>query len=155
MTGAAPLPAPGDKPAMRTRFSLCFLATDLETRANIGIVARRLQLAGLARERTTEIEIALTEAVNNVVEHAYAEVGAGSIRLLCSLRPGQLDIRIFDTGRPLPEDRLPPGLAADLSVAREDLPEGGFGWFLIRAFTTEIRYDRCAGCNHLSLRFAV
>jgi serine/threonine-protein kinase RsbW len=155
MIRAAPMPLPGDQPAMRTRFTLSFAATDLETRANIGVVARRLQLAGLTPDRTAEIEVALTEAVNNVVEHAYAEYGTGSIRLLCSLRPGHLDIRICDTGRPLPAERLPPGLAADLSVAREHLPEGGFGWFLIRAFTTEIRYDRCGNCNHLSLRFDI
>ena len=155
MSGVASMASPGNPGAMRRRFSLTFPATELGTRAGVGIVTRRLRQAGLTPERTAEVEISLTEAVNNVVEHAYAGIGGGSVRVLCRLRPDRLDIRICDTGRPLPANRLPPGIAADVAVPRQDLPEGGFGWFLIRAFARDIRYHRCGPCNHLSLRFDV
>lgn len=138
---------------LRDRFALGFRATEAEARAAIRTVAERLRRAGLAPARVGEIEVALAEAVNNVVEHAYPDDPAGRVRLLGSLRRGRLDIRILDTGRPMPQARLPQGLAADVNVPRADLPEGGFGWFLIRSLTTEIRYDRCGEANHLSLRF--
>ncbi len=138
---------------MRDRFNMSFCATDLAAREAVARISERLRKAGLGRNRADEVEIALAEAVNNVVEHAYARSEPGDVRILCSLRSAHLDIRICDTGAPLPQIRLPPGLAADVSVPRADLPEGGFGWFLIRELTSDIRYDRCGLINHLSLRF--
>lgn len=138
---------------MRDKFNTSFNATELESRRAIATISGRLRATGLDRDKADEIEIALAEAINNVVEHAYSKAEPGTIRVLCSLRNTRLDIRICDTGAPLPDNRLPPGLAADVSVARADLPEGGFGWFLIRELTSEVRYDRCGLINHLSLRF--
>ncbi len=133
---------------------MSFCATELEARQAIARASEWLRASGLCQIRADEVEIALAEAINNVVEHAYSGPEMGSIRLLCSLRATHLDIRICDTGVPLPQNRLPPGLAADVNVPRADLPEGGFGWFLIRQLTSDIRYDRCGLINHLSLRFA-
>jgi len=138
---------------MQGRFKSSFQATELQARTAIRVTLERLRAAGLNDDRAGDVEIALSEAVNNVVEHAYAGTEPGKVRILCSLRPQRLDIRIGDFGDPMPLERLPPGLAADLSVLRADLPEGGFGWFLVRQLTSEIRYDRCNGQNHLSLRF--
>lgn len=138
---------------LRDKFKMSFRATESEARQAIAAISDRLRSSELARDRADEVEIALAEAINNVVEHAYAHTEPGLIRILCSLRRAHLDIRICDTGSALPHNRLPPGLAADVSVARADLPEGGFGWFLIRELTSDIRYDRCGLINHLSLRF--
>lgn len=140
---------------MGNTFSVNFTATQTEARARVRDVSDRLRRGGLAPDRAGEVEIALAEAVNNVVEHAYAGATPGPVRVRCSMRNRRLDIRICDTGQPLPDGRLPAGCAADVSKSRADLPEGGFGWFLIRAFATDIRYDRCCGCNHLSLRFNI
>ena len=38
-------------------------------------------------------------------------------------------------------------------VMGEDLPEGGFGWFLIRTLTLDLEYERDGGFN--KLRFVV
>lgn len=143
----------GGVTGMQDRFETSFQSTELQAREAIRATIDRLHKAGLNDDRAGEVEIALSEAVNNVVEHAYADGDPGMIRILCSMRVQRLDIRIADTGQPMPMERLPPGLAADLSVPRAELPEGGFGWFLIRQLTSEIRYDRCNGHNHLSLRF--
>lgn len=137
----------------RDKFKMAFRATEMEARQAIAAISARLRATNIDRDRADEVEIALAEAINNVVEHAYVDSEPGTVRVLCSLRAAQLDIRICDTGTPLPENRLPPGLAADVSVAKADLPEGGFGWFLIRELTSDIRYDQCGLINHLSLRF--
>lgn len=125
----------------------------MDARNALRSACNRLKTSGIEPLRIGEIEVALAEALNNIVEHAYSGADAGPIRLSCSLMGRRLDIRICDAGRPLPDDRLPPGLRVDLDVPLADLPEGGFGWFLIRALTTDIRYDRCGASNHLSLRF--
>jgi serine/threonine-protein kinase RsbW len=101
------------------------------------------------------VQIALAEAVNNVVEHAYRDAAPGDVNIQCSLQPDQLLLNIFDAGVPLPDEKLPAGKPADLSGPLEDLPEGGFGWFLIRTLTNEIRYQRHDGSNELSLTFEV
>lgn len=137
------------------KLTVSFLATELEARQAISSTSGRLREAGLPRHRADEIEIALAEAVNNVVEHAYAGREPGLVRILCSLQREHLTIRICDKGASLPQDRLPEGLAVDLCVSKADLPEGGFGWFLIRELTSEICYDRDGEENRLSLRFDI
>jgi serine/threonine-protein kinase RsbW len=138
---------------MRKKFNTSFNATELGARNAIAAISDHIRASWLTQDQADEVEIALAEALNNVVEHAFAKAEPGNVRVLCSLRGSQLDIRICDSGVPMPDNRLPPGLAADVNVAREDLPEGGFGWFLIRELTSDIRYDRCGLVNHLSLRF--
>jgi len=138
---------------MRDKFKMSFRATKLEARQALAAISKRLRSSDLTQDRAGEVEIALAEAINNVVEHAYADSEPGLVRILCSLRTEHLDIRICDTGTPLAQSRLPLGLAADVSVPRSELPEGGFGWFLIRELTSDVRYDRCGLINHLSLRF--
>ena len=46
-----------------------------------------------------------------------------------------------------PPDRAP----HDLDVSRADLPEGGFGWRMIRDLTEELLYRRQDGRNILEL----
>ena len=154
MTGAACMSAKSP-PRRHARFTLRFKATELDARAIVRAVGDRLRAAGLGPVRAGEVEIALAEAINNVVEHAYATTEPGPVRIACSLVDDRLDIRISDAGRPLPDERLPAGRPADLDVPLQDLPEGGFGWFLIKSLTTDVRYDRCGLSNQLSLRFRV
>ncbi len=127
----------------------------MDTRVVLRSVCGRLRRAGVEPPRIGEVEIVLAEAINNVVEHAYALSEPGPVHIACSLRDDRLDIRISDAGRPLPGGRLPPGRSADVNVPLCDLPEGGFGWFLITTLATEVRYDRCGLSNQLSLRFKV
>lgn len=136
------------------KFKVSFLATELEARRVISLTSGWLRTGKIPRHRADEIEIALAEAINNVVEHAYAGHEPGMIRIRCNLRTAHLDISICDSGAPLRHNQLPQGLAADVSVPRADMPEGGFGWFLIRELASDIHYERQDTENHLSLRFA-
>jgi len=138
------------KPA---NFNMSFCATKLGAREVIAAVTKRLRALDLGGVKVDDVQIALAEAVNNVVEHAYVDREPGNVSIQCRLKGNHLEIRICDTGAALPQEKLPPGLAADVSVAKADLPEGGFGWFLIRELTSDIRYDRCGPTNYLSLRF--
>ena len=97
------------------------------------------------------LEIVLAEALNNVVEHAYRE-GPGPIRVCVDHLAPVLKVSIYDQGLPMPDEQLPTGDLPPL-IDGDDLPEGGFGWFLIRTLTLDLAYERQGSVNHL--RFAV
>lgn len=98
------------------------------------------------------VEIVLAEALNNVVEHAYTEHGRGVIEIEVDRLETALAFRIIDDGLPMPKGRLPQGTPQDLDVPPDELPEGGFGWFLIRELTERLDYQRLANRNVLTFR---
>lgn len=92
-------------------------------------------------------ELVLAEALNNIVEHAYAGQ-SGQIELRLQPRAGGLTVTITDWGRPMPGGAPPPGNPPALSSGA-DLPEGGFGWHLIRRLTSGLDYQRSVNRNVL------
>ena len=136
-----------------TSLQLSFRATEAQASAGIAQLSDGLARRGLPAQRAGDVKIALAEAINNVVEHAYAGVAPAKVQVTCWLEHDRLDILISDTGNPLPGLHPPDGKPAAIGNTLEDLPEGGFGWFLIHQLTSDIRYERRNGCNRLSLRF--
>lgn len=92
-------------------------------------------------------EIVLAEAMNNIVEHAYADA-SGQIDIALWLSPTDLLCQIEDEGRPMPGGVLPVGSLPAFSD-QDGLPEGGFGWHLIRTLCRDLTYDRRDGRNRL------
>jgi serine/threonine-protein kinase RsbW len=127
-------------------------AEELAVRALLAEVRGWLALAGLSEERCGTVEIALAEALNNVVEHGYAGT-RGEIALELRHANGALRATLRDNGPPLPRLRLPAGKVPSPDGARAALPEGGFGWFLIRSLTRELSYARSGTENRLTLVF--
>lgn len=109
--------------------------------------------AGFAADRLHEIDIAVTEAVNNIIEHAYAKAPGGMVKLDLRVMPGMLTIDLADWGVALPGREIPNIRPANLTRSRSNLPEGGFGWRLIRQLCNEVRYCRERGKNQLTLSF--
>lgn len=99
-------------------------------------------------------ELVVAEVLNNIVEHAYRDRPAGRIIVCLAFRATGLCADFTDYGCEMPGHGPPEGRAVDLDRPPEALPEGGFGWFLIRSLTTELRYRRADGANHLSLTVA-
>lgn len=98
------------------------------------------------------VEIVLAEVLNNVVEHAYAGAGRGMVEVEAAQWRTALVFRIRDDGAPMPHGVLPPRCVRDLAVKTEDLPEGGFGWSLIRELTEGLSYRRDGHRNELTFR---
>ncbi|MCR8826865.1 ATP-binding protein [Pseudosulfitobacter koreensis] len=117
---------------------------------------RTLSPLPLASEDLSAVDLVLAEAVNNISEHAYGN-GArrGPIEVICRQHRDGLHFTITDQGAPMPDGRAPPGLAVDVNVDLSDMPEGGFGWFLIRDLARDVTYLREGATNKLSLRMAV
>ena len=108
----------------------------------------------LAADVIDEIEIAVAEAINNVITHGYAGKRGQDIELQLCLGLEEVVIEIIDHAVPIPEGLLA-GVAADpfqfdaADVA--SLPEGGRGLALIRLTMDEIAYRSVAGENRLRL----
>jgi serine/threonine-protein kinase RsbW len=107
-------------------------------------------------EESGTVELVLAEVLNNIVEHAYPSPNApGPIDVQCSHQADGLLVDIKDQGFPMPDGRMPIGQLSSLDVELEDLPEGGFGWFLIQHLAKDVSYKRVGNQNHLHMRLAI
>lgn len=113
----------------------------------------KLDTLGLAADWRSTVELVLAETLNNIAEHAYAGQPPGPVTLTARMTPDRLCVILRDQGCPLPGQKLPEGRAPNTDVPCASLPEGGFGWFLIRDLTTALHYRRTDQENRLQLEF--
>ena len=137
-----------EDPADTVRFMLPSDAISIRD-GLVGLFALDL-MAPLTPESRGAAQIVLAEALNNVVEHAYAQY-AGKIEIWVTRRESYLFIRIMDEGLAMPGGDLPTGKLA----WAHDLQEGGFGWSLIRNLSHDVTYARDGKLNLLSLCISV
>ena len=109
----------------------------------------------LIEEELTTVEVVLAEVMNNVAEHAYAWRRDGEMVLGLRMTAGGLSISVTDDGLPMPDAELPFGERLDPTTALGDMPEGGFGWLIIRQLARDVTYRRHQDVNQLSFRIAV
>lgn len=100
--------------------------------------------AGFDDEIVWEIELALTEALANVIEHAYGGEPDCEIRLSVEVDDECLRITIVDWGRAFDESSY---AVPDLSEARAS----GYGVHLISQLMDEVLRQASPGENRLSL----
>ncbi len=110
-------------------------------------------MAHLTDDARGTADLVLAEALNNIVEHAY-DRDDGRIELHLKRLPGRLQCDVLDNGIAMPNNQLPEGKLQDVNCP-DDLPEGGFGWFLIRHLTENLNYRRIDACNHLSFQLII
>ena len=107
-------------------------------------------------EEVGTIELILAEVVNNIVEHAYPYgCSDGPIAIDCTQIATGLRVQVRDHGKSMPDGQPPIGMVSPLDVGLNDMPEGGFGWFLIRHLAKDVTYTRENGENTLRLRLAI
>ena len=143
-------PAPAGRDA-------AYLVVTLDSSARSVRAALAETRAGLAPLRLGSdaagtIELVLAEVMNNICEHAYAGIRGGRIELSVWVEGDVLRFEVRDDGAPMPGGRVPSGRPLPLDRELDALPEGGFGWSLIRHFATELTYARSGGRNRLRVR---
>ncbi len=126
-------------------------SSPLAAREILAELMSQLAPAKLSVEDSGKIELVIAEAVNNIVEHAYPP-GApdGPIQLQVNFRGDAIGITLTDQGLGMPDGQAPTGRAQNVQVDIMNLPEGGFGWFLIRDQAENVEYRRTAWENCLS-----
>ena len=137
-------------------FELCVQSGEMAVREALGGFIACLEPLALDIEEISTVELVLAEALNNIVEHAYpAEQEDRPICISCTHRRDGLHVTVSDKGTAMPDGQTPVGMAQDVDVDLMDMPEGGFGWFLIKDLAKDVRYRRECDENKLDLRLAV
>ena len=137
-------------------FDVCVTSGEMAVRQALDQVFNGLDHLSLDTEERSTVELVLAEAMNNIVEHAYPDPAAqGSLKIRCCHKVNGLHFTIVDQGEAMPNGQVPLGLAQRVDVDTLDLPEGGYGWFLIKDLAKDLKYERVGAQNQLDLRIAV
>jgi serine/threonine-protein kinase RsbW len=138
-------------PALQAGVARQVIGSDpLAVREGLLAVAARPPLSELSQDQRGIAELVLAEVLNNIVEHAYART-SGDIEVRLLATAGGITCKVIDAGVAMPDHAPPSGsLPAGIGGPPDDLPEGGFGWHLIRTLTRDLAYERQNGRNHLS-----
>lgn len=131
-----------------------FAATDLDVRLRVHDLMDNLGQLDVTVDFQASVEIIIVELLNNIVEHSYADTDFGMIVFKVSLLGDRLRVETNDTGTAMPDLKAPNPNAPNLAVDPADMPEGQFGWFLIRKLSEELEYNRVENENRLSLYIA-
>ena len=96
--------------------------------------AQHAKTAGFNKDAVFAIELAVGEAVTNIIRHAYDNQPGHEIHLSLTIDDTKFRLRIIDFGRKFdPADQPPPDLDA--------LREGGYGIYLMKKVMDEVTYD--------------
>ncbi len=98
----------------------------------------------LPRAEAFQLRLALSEVLNNLVEHAPAGKKAGAIEVHCRIDAGHLFLAVRDNGPAM--EALPAG------EFPESLSDRGRGWPIIHSWADEVRYRRDLGHNVLEMK---
>jgi len=105
--------------------------------------------AGLPERAGAQVALAVDEALNNVIRHAYRGEAGHPVDVAFTLEPGRFTVEIGDDG-----GAMPSGGSSTLDFDPDDLaglPEGGMGLHIIRGVMDEVAYRRVGGRNTLRL----
>lgn len=112
----------------------------------IPTLAEWIEMLGLPQELNMPINLALEEAVSNVMLYAYPGK-SGQVLVECD-KSNKLVFTITDSGVPFdPTQQIDP----DVTQSAEERPIGGLGIFLVRQIMDDIRYERKEDKNILTL----
>jgi len=115
-----------------------------EVSALLGV---EMQTSGFGSEEILDTQLAVEEAVTNVISHGYKEPG-NEVIVSCRISPERIEIQIIDTAPPFNPLSVP---EPELDSTIEDRHIGGLGVFLIRQVMDEISYRYENGKNILLL----
>ena len=107
------------------------------------------EIVGFDMSTTMSLNLALEEAVVNVMDYAYPTGTKGIINVEAKANDQRLKFVISDSGIP-----FDPTVKAevDTTLSAEERPIGGLGIHLVRQIMDSINYERVDGKNVLTLR---
>jgi serine/threonine-protein kinase RsbW len=102
----------------------------------------------LPQEQKDELVLAIAEAAQNIVKHAYKDVEetTDAMQIKISLKDGDLEIGFFDKGKPVVPQNIQ-------HRKLDDIKPGGLGTFFIKQIMDNavFKKDQKGWVNHLIL----
>lgn len=129
-------------------FTMTFPASIDRLHDMLQFIRDHVKTAGFTGMLETQIELALEEALVNIIKHGY-QTYSGNIQIQCFTIPQGIKVTLIDQGIP-----FNPCLTAkkDKEEGANDLHTiGGFGVYLILTIIDQVDYQFEKGCNILHL----
>jgi serine/threonine-protein kinase RsbW len=119
------------------------IRSELDAVAPLASGIRAICAEYLDEEGLDAVELAVSEAVTNIIRHGYEEGEEGSIKVLVLVYPDRIAFEIVDRAPP-----MDPALLEQASAERfafdpknlDELPESGMGLALIRMNMDKVEY---------------
>lgn len=127
------------------------------THEDVADLAERIEkmcstVPGADLDAVQSVRLCMAEALNNIVDHAYEGHDGHSIQADVTLTGDKYHVELTDEGKPMPGGQLPSGELDFDETDFDAMPEGGFGWMLIRTEMDVVDYQRTEGRNVLRLQ---
>ncbi len=106
--------------------------------------------AGLDDDASYAIQLAVEEACDNIIEHAYGRNVDGDIECTCEATPEGLTVTLRDRGRAFDPDSIPP---PNLDAPLEERDAGGLGLHFIRKLTDDYCFQFDADHGNVLMLF--
>lgn len=99
----------------------------------------------------SKIEMALEEAVVNIIKYGYSKTNGGTIEITCNhlLNPAGLEVILKDQGAAFDPLIQAPPISANIPI--DEKPIGGYGIYLMRKIMDQASYKRVGNSNVLTL----
>ena len=129
--------------------SLLVLDNDIQQITQLAeFIEQFAEQAGLDMALTMNLNLALEEAVSNVMMYAYPEGTKGQLEIEAGFENGKCTFVISDSGVPFDPTTKQD---ADISLSVEERPIGGLGIFLVKNIMDSVSYTRKGEKNVLTL----
>ena len=107
------------------------------------------EAAGMDMSMTMQMNLAMEEAVVNVMEYAYPAGTKGEVRLEAQIHDAYVEFTLFDDGKPFnPTEKG----EVDITLSAEERSIGGLGIMLVKHYMDDTKYKYVDGQNVLTLR---
>jgi len=106
------------------------------------------EATGIEPSLAMSLNLALEEAVTNVVMYAYSEGTDGLVDITAETKGQVLTFVIKDSGKAFDPTQKE---EADITLSAEERPIGGLGIFLVMNLMDEVKYERENGYNILTM----
>ena len=104
--------------------------------------------SGISQALAMSLNLALEEAVTNVILYAYPEGTEGLVDIEAIIRKHQICFNITDSGQPFDPTQV---AVVDTTLPLEERPIGGLGIHIVRSIMDEVFYKREGNQNFLRL----
>jgi serine/threonine-protein kinase RsbW len=112
------------------------------------LVYRWAGTAGFSSKECYACQLAVSEALENIIRHGYGREVPNEITVTVSSEPGTLNIELMDDAPPF----NPTNSLQERQWTLDDPPIGGLGIHIIHTTMDEVDYKRRAGHNWLRLQ---
>lgn len=114
-------------------------------------VTKTMRALGAKNEKDVfAVQLAVDEALTNIIEHAYVGQKTGKITVRCKLSESKKEftVKLLDSGKPFdPRTVATPDTEAEL----EDRKVGGLGIFFMKRYVQTVKYASRVKENELTM----